>query len=58
MELFSKIVAHDENMVVFGTDAAEFFVGWEALNESMQRQFDASENVKITSKELSIKVNK
>ncbi len=58
MELFSKIVAHDDDMVAFGTDAAEHFIGWEPLIESMQKQIDASENVQITTRELSIKVHK
>ncbi|MDH4219969.1 MAG: nuclear transport factor 2 family protein [Candidatus Aminicenantes bacterium] len=58
MELFSKIVAHDDDMVVFGTDAAEHFIGWEPMKESMQKQFDSSENIQVTTRELSIKVHK
>ena len=58
LELFSKIIAHDDDMVMFGTDAAEHFVGWEPMVESMQKQFDASENIQIETRELSIKVHK
>jgi uncharacterized protein (TIGR02246 family) len=38
MEAFSKVVAHDSDMVNFGTDAAERWVGWESLKDSMERQ--------------------
>ena len=58
LDLFSKIIAHDDDMIMFGTDAAEHFVGWEPVIESMRKQFDASENVHISTKELSIKVHK
>ncbi len=58
MELFSKIFAHDDDMVMFGTDAAEHFVGWEPMKEAMLKQFDAAENVQVETRELSIKVHK
>jgi ketosteroid isomerase-like protein len=58
LELFSKIIAHDNDMVMFGTDAAEYFVGWEPMMESMKKQLDASENVQIATRDLSIKVHK
>lgn len=58
MELFSKIFAHDEDMVMFGTDAAEHFVGWEPMKESMQKQFDAADSVQVAAREISIKVHK
>jgi len=57
-ELFSKIFAHDDDMIMFGTDAAEHFVGWEPMKESIQKQFDAAENIQVTIRELSIKVHK
>ena len=57
-ELFSKIFAHDDDMTMFGTDAAEHFVGWEPIKESIQKQFDASENIQVATRELSIKVHK
>jgi ketosteroid isomerase-like protein len=58
MDLFSRILAHDDDMVMFGTDAAEHFVGWEPMMESMQKQIDAGENIQVSTSELSIKVHK
>ncbi len=48
LELFSKVMAHDPDMVTFGTDAAERWVGWEALNESIQKQFESFDNFEIS----------
>lgn len=58
MELASKIFAHDDDMVMFGTDASEHFVGWEQVKGSIQKQFDAAENIQVATRELSIKVHK
>jgi len=57
MDLLSNIVAHDNDMVCFGTDAAERWVGWESLKESLQKQFDACENTKISVKDQVIKMS-
>ena len=57
MELVSKIMAHDADMVNFGTDAAERLVGWEALKEVMQKSFAATENSKLSVKDQAIKVH-
>ena len=57
MELFSRIMAHDADMVNYGTDAAEHFVGWEALKESVQKMFPSFENIKLTVKDQVIKVH-
>jgi ketosteroid isomerase-like protein len=57
MELFSKVFAHDDDMIVFGTDAAERWVGWEQFNESVQKQFESMENTQNTTRELDIKVH-
>ncbi len=58
MELFSKIIAPDDDMVVIATDAAEYFIGQEPFKKSMQQQFDAFEKMEFSIKELSIKVHK
>ena len=58
MELFSKVFAHDDDMVVFGTDAAEHWIGWEQFKESAQKQFESMENIQLTTRELGIKVHK
>jgi len=57
MELFSRIMAHDADMVNYGTDAVEHFVGWEALKEAVEKMFPAFENTKITVKDQVIKVH-
>jgi ketosteroid isomerase-like protein len=57
MELMSKIYAHDDDMVIFGTDSAEIMVGWEAIKEVMQKQFAGSETIKVSSRDEVIKVH-
>jgi ketosteroid isomerase-like protein len=58
MEIFSRIYAHDSDMVIFGTDAAEHFVGWEPVKESFQQSFASFENTRLTVKDQVIKVHK
>ncbi len=58
MDLFSSIFSHEKDMVNFGTDAAERWVGWEILEESLRKQFESYENSKITVSNEVIKVNK
>jgi uncharacterized protein (TIGR02246 family) len=57
MELFANIIAHDADMVNFGTDAGERWVGWEPLKESIAEQFASFENTKLTVKDQVIHVN-
>lgn len=57
MELLSKIMAHDADMVNYGTGAAEQFVGWTALRDSVQKMLPMFSNNKITIREQVIKVN-
>jgi len=57
LELFSRVMAHDPDMVDFGTDAAERWVGWDALRESMQQQMDAYESFEPSVKEQVVKVH-
>jgi len=58
LELFSKLMAHDPDMVSFGTDAAERWVGYESLENSMKKQFESTEENKGTSRERVITVHK
>jgi ketosteroid isomerase-like protein len=58
IETFSNIIAHDPDMVNFGTDAAERWIGWEALQDSVQRQFESTENVIVSTRDLIIFVHK
>lgn len=57
MEMFSNIVAHDSDMVNFGTDAAERWVGWDALKASMEQQITAFDSSKISTRDQVIKVH-
>ena len=57
MALFSKIIAHDAGLVFYGTDAAEHFVGWPALQEASEEMFTAFENTKITVRDQVIDVH-
>jgi uncharacterized protein (TIGR02246 family) len=57
MDLFAKIMAHDPDMVNFGTDAAERWVGWQELKEAVENQFASFDNTKLTVKDQVIKVN-
>ena len=58
MQMFEKIASHDEDMVNFGTDAAERWVGYTALKEAVQKQFDSFESTKMTVRDQVIKVHK
>lgn len=54
--LMSRLMAHDADMVCFGTDASERWVGWDALKASVELQFAAFENTKITVRDQVVKV--
>lgn len=56
--LFSKIMAHDPDMVSFGTDAAERWVGYQSLENAMKKQFASTEESKGRSRERVITVHK
>ena len=43
LNLTSEVVAHDPDMVIFGTDAAERFVGYEEFETAMEQMFAAME---------------
>ncbi len=57
-ELFSKLVAHDPDMVSFGSDAAERWVGYESAQNAMKKVFESVEESKGTSRERVIVVHK
>ena len=57
MELFSKIYAHDPDMVIIGTDSAEYWVGWEPLQVSVEKQFASYETKKLSVRKQVIKVH-
>ncbi len=57
MELLSRIMAHDADMVNYGSDALEYVVGWESLKESVEGMLPSLQNIKITVKDQVIKVH-
>lgn len=56
VEAISAIVAHDADMVNFGTDATERWVGWDALQASIEQQFSAFDNQQVSVRDQVIKV--
>ena len=57
IDLYTECMAHDSDMVTFGTDVAERFVGWDALKESIQKQFLSFKDVNISVSNQIIKVH-
>jgi ketosteroid isomerase-like protein len=57
MAALSRDFAHDPDMVCFGTDAVERFVGWEALRAAVERQFAAQEKLKAVVHDRVVKVS-
>jgi len=55
MELLSKIFAHDDDMVHFGTVARN--VGWESSKERHQKDFDSLEDMDVSVRDQVIKVH-
>lgn len=56
--LMSTIMAHDEDMVNFGTDVTEHEVGWKEWEKSHLAQFEAIDKAKLTSKDLTVFLSK
>ena len=55
--LFSRIMAHDPDMVTFGTDSVEHWVGWEKLKQGVQEQLAAVDSIKLTVTDQTIKIH-
>ena len=55
-KMFAETMAHDSDMVTFGTDASERWDGWDDLQKSVKNQFDAFDilNVKRMNKKLNL----
>lgn len=54
--LLAGTMARDGDMVTFGTDAAERFVGWDALKASIDKQFSTYTGTKVAVKQRDIKL--
>ena len=57
MRTFDQIVAHDDDLVVIGTDAAERIIGFEAYRESRRRQYESFENIEFDVLKRDIKLS-
>lgn len=57
MDLVSRLMAHDSDIVCFGTDASERWVGWDSLKVAMQKQFDSFEDSHVTVHDQDVKVD-
>ena len=55
-KMFAETMAQDSDMVTFGTDASERWDGWDDLQKSVKKQFDAFDilNVKRMDKKLNL----
>jgi uncharacterized protein (TIGR02246 family) len=58
IEAFSKTMAHDSDMINFGTDAAEKWMGWDSLKESTEKQFKSIDVGDISIREQVVRVHK
>jgi hypothetical protein len=58
MGLISKLFVHDSDMLNFGTDAAEKWIGWDSLRASTEKQFKSMDMENISTKDQVIKVHK
>lgn len=57
MNTFDRIIADDADMVVIGTDAAEFIVGFDAFRQAREKQFEAFENVEFNVNSRTLKLS-
>lgn len=57
INLFTEIFSHDPEMVNFGTDEDEYWIGWEPWKASFQKQFDAYEKSDMNLRDVRIKVH-
>lgn len=48
MDTFDEIIAQDPNMIIIGTDTAEYLVGYENFRQTRQEQFDSFDNVEFS----------
>jgi uncharacterized protein (TIGR02246 family) len=57
MALLSKIIAHDSNMINIGSDAGEYFIGWEGLKSSIEQMLPVLDSIQIEVKNQIIQVH-
>jgi ketosteroid isomerase-like protein len=57
MALFDRAFSHDPDMIIFGTDAAEYWVGYEMARKSIEYQLGVYEDTKGTLRNQVVKVH-
>jgi hypothetical protein len=57
MELLSEIMSHDEDMINFGSDASEYFIGWNAMKTSIEEMLPLMSNIQIEVRDQKIKIS-
>jgi uncharacterized protein (TIGR02246 family) len=57
MALLESLFAHDADMLLIGTDANEWWVGWPGFKKAVEQQFAAFEQTKITISDQTIHVH-
>jgi len=57
-ENVSQVYAHDDDLVVFGSNPADRRFGWNATREYVQKYFTAVDAIDITVKERRIKIHR
>ena len=58
MAAFDRVFAHDADAVSFGTDAAERFVGYDALRKSVEEQFASFDGSKLAVRDEVVKASR
>lgn len=57
MAAFSQLVVQDADMVSFGADVEDRWVGWNGLEEGLRQQFEVFSDTKVTVKHMDIHVS-
>jgi len=57
IELVAEVMAHDPELVILGTDAAERWVGYEEFRTAMEQQFAAIETMQMSLQDEVFKVH-
>jgi ketosteroid isomerase-like protein len=57
MALFDRAFSHDPDMIIFGTDEAEYWVGYEMARESIEIQFGVFEDTEGSVSNQVVKVH-
>jgi ketosteroid isomerase-like protein len=53
----SRVMAHDEEMVCFGIDAGDRWVGWEAMSAAMKAQFETFDEATLTVRDQVVRLS-